>query len=518
MHIARHSSVDQVAHLMTINSKSFYVEISEHGGSDSSNVVGLDANGFYLFKKNFYYDIYNSITQLIPTKDKALALIAYSDRCDVFGNEKNILVKLDTSGNILFQSFVPGLNYNRLRSITQHSDSSYYMVWDSLLFHYAKNGPFISKINTGLGAISQIKALNNGNLLVNATLNSTRKHVEITPSASIVTQQASSGIVSNYQQRADNTIFALYNNGCLEKLNTNLSVAATSTVTLNSNVILRAFIVRGDSILVTGYTTPSNTPVYMILDNNLSPLFQTSAPSYKNVYPSGISLLKNRVNIIANCTSSLITNISYNNFFQFPIAGTFKSSPDVGVTNVSAITSNPPYYNFNVIVKNFSSDAVNSFYLNCNYAPFACGSYQYHALIYASLAPGATISVPTGTFFSQYMNGEVCFFTTAPNFKADSEISNDGYCAIPVSVPINQGETEELRIYPNPFTSTIRIASSSVVRNIAIYNQLGLLTKQIDVQNNDLDLNLSELPSGLYVVKCETEEGIQMEKIIKDQR
>ena len=162
VHISRHTSVDRVTNLVSINTRAFYAERTHLYGSDSCNLVAINENGAIIFKKNFSLGIYNTIIQLIETKDKALALIGYSDQCDVGGNEKNFFTKMDTSGNVQFQTFVPNVyGFDFLRSVTQFIDSSYYIVNDSMLYHYSKNGQFISEINTGITNISVVSSLNN---------------------------------------------------------------------------------------------------------------------------------------------------------------------------------------------------------------------------------------------------------------------------------------------------------------------------------------------------------------------
>lgn len=523
VHISRHTSVDRVTNLVSINTRAFYAERTHLYGSDSCNLVAINENGAIIFKKNFSLGIYNTIIQLIETKDKALALIGYSDQCDVGGNEKNFFTKMDTSGNVQFQTFVPNVyGFDFLRSVTQFIDSSYYIVNDSMLYHYSKNGQFISEINTGITNISVVSSLNNGNLLINGLVNSIRKNIELTPTASIIAQQGPASAVGKYLQKPDNFIFALCSNGSVEKLNPNLSVAVSTTLTLNPNVIITAFTTRNDSVFATGYTTPAKMPLYMVLDYNLSVLYQSPSSSYKNVHPSGITFLKNKVNIITNSTSSLMTNISFNSFFQFPITGSFNSSPDVGVTDfvMTASVFNPPSsgasYNFNVTVKNFTTDTIKSFYLNCNYFPWYCGSTQFHKLYYSTIIPNSTISIQTGTFYSRPFSSDICFFTTVPNFRNDSEISNDGYCTIPVPLYENSPDVENIKVFPNPFTSNIHISSTVGIGTIKVYNSLGLLVRKSDVWDTTIELNTADLPDGVYILKCETTTEGYVKKIIKN--
>lgn len=57
---------------------------------------------------------------------------------------------------------------------------------------------------------------------------------------------------------------------------------------------------------------------------------------------------------------------------------------------------------------------------------------------------------------------------------------------------------EELRIYPNPAGSTIHIESTEAIERIQIFNMVGKLEKEVDVNNTSYSINLSHLVPGVY--------------------
>jgi hypothetical protein len=66
---------------------------------------------------------------------------------------------------------------------------------------------------------------------------------------------------------------------------------------------------------------------------------------------------------------------------------------------------------------------------------------------------------------------------------------------------------EELLIYPNPFDDVVQIKGKELITSIEIYNTHGhvLLTKMYNSQ--DIEIPTSALPSGIYMVKAQTQNG-----------
>ncbi|MDB9961509.1 spondin domain-containing protein [Oceanihabitans sp.] len=61
---------------------------------------------------------------------------------------------------------------------------------------------------------------------------------------------------------------------------------------------------------------------------------------------------------------------------------------------------------------------------------------------------------------------------------------------------------ENVKIYPNPSQGNVSISNAKDLETIEIYNILGRLVKRISVdQDTTLDLNLSNLSKGMYLIK-----------------
>ena len=73
-------------------------------------------------------------------------------------------------------------------------------------------------------------------------------------------------------------------------------------------------------------------------------------------------------------------------------------------------------------------------------------------------------------------------------------------------------ETSKLTLYPNPATNQIFISGQDIER-VDIYNLLGILVKTVDKNTQTIDV--SNLPTGNYIVKMTNGEGTVTKKIIK---
>ena len=101
---------------------------------------------------------------------------------------------------------------------------------------------------------------------------------------------------------------------------------------------------------------------------------------------------------------------------------------------------------------------------------------------------------------------------------AEMIFGSDTNATFQTSVP-HYSEQNRWYIYPNPTTSKINIQSFDYQTDkltIKIQDVAGrtLLTEQFDHPNN-MQIDLSKFPSGLYLIKLSSEQGIQTYKIVK---
>jgi hypothetical protein len=102
----------------------------------------------------------------------------------------------------------------------------------------------------------------------------------------------------------------------------------------------------------------------------------------------------------------------------------------------------------------------------------------------------STISINAGQYPFSLQPNAVCLF----------KINIPGIS----SVAENNIETHNFTIYPNPTSTSLTISYSSqqiIKDRIQIYNSMGALVKTVDPKQSSTVIDVSELASGLYIVR-----------------
>lgn len=137
-------------------------------------------------------------------------------------------------------------------------------------------------------------------------------------------------------------------------------------------------------------------------------------------------------------------------------------------------------------------------------------------------------------FVSQYKDGENAFSNTASPigvfysqaqnkwiiFKEDQGIFSNIWIGFTVYVHDGSMNTQEVKntsftAYPNPFKDVLTIQYEKPVEKVEIYDLTGKTLLKSRPNSSDFQLNTSQLPSGVYVVKIESNSKVISKKIIK---
>lgn len=70
----------------------------------------------------------------------------------------------------------------------------------------------------------------------------------------------------------------------------------------------------------------------------------------------------------------------------------------------------------------------------------------------------------------------------------------------------------EFSIYPNPVTDILTLKTQEKILNVTIYDASG---KIVNAQLNNGQINVSELPRGIYILKAVTDKAVYQQKLIK---
>jgi len=114
---------------------------------------------------------------------------------------------------------------------------------------------------------------------------------------------------------------------------------------------------------------------------------------------------------------------------------------------------------------------------------------------------------------------------TSQNFTANNngnyavKINNNGCvdtssCVNVTTVGIQQYNTTQMNISPNPVLNTLSILTKETLKEVSIYTINGSLIKSIN--NNFNAISVSELSKGMYILVIQSEKGITQSKFIKE--
>jgi hypothetical protein len=77
-------------------------------------------------------------------------------------------------------------------------------------------------------------------------------------------------------------------------------------------------------------------------------------------------------------------------------------------------------------------------------------------------------------------------------------------------------ENQNITLYPNPTSGKIHIALSENAIHCQIIGLMGNVLQETSLSNSNFDLDLSGLPSGMYLVKVQFVDGrVAFRKIVK---
>lgn len=533
-HFAEHGMRDKVSNVVCVNQKAFYLERAEsYYGQSNLNFVGV--KGAVIFKQNLLqYSDYYWTGKIITTLDKQLACVYRSFvSCDQIGGW-SIFTKLDTNGTIVFShtvnaSYLSPISPLALIDLMQHQDSSYYLISQSEIHHYSKNGQFIAKQTMSLGTMQSISRLQSGNIFINT---STTNYVLNTALATIQSFPTLENI-KKLIHSPSSKIYALNQNSRLLRYQSNFTILNQSQT---GAFRLSDFVCRNDSVFAVGTSSATGEPYYCILDSNLNLLFQTSN-SLKGIYPQGIALdSKNEIHVVAqahnessNFPTSYGNTMNYRAYFQMPLLGNYSIQKDVGVTGYTFLNPLVKIFamtyvaDLEIELKNFGNQAVNSCYVNSRFSPLCFGSRQLK--VDTLINPGATIKFKTGPIQVSgegvEVNGKIklCFYTSVPDSTADSDPMNDWYCD---SVQISAVGVQELKdrvqsilIFPNPFTTSFAFLSEFVITEVKVFNALGEVVLSQTAAGKEGSIDMHNFKEGIYFVSVETEKGTVTKKLMK---
>ena len=82
------------------------------------------------------------------------------------------------------------------------------------------------------------------------------------------------------------------------------------------------------------------------------------------------------------------------------------------------------------------------------------------------------------------------------------------------SVDIEENEVVSTTVFPNPVRNQLTLQGESL-RHVTIYSITGMKLQELDTQGDRVSINMEQLPSGLYLLNIQSDEGYRTVKVMK---
>lgn len=143
----------------------------------------------------------------------------------------------------------------------------------------------------------------------------------------------------------------------------------------------------------------------------------------------------------------------------------------------------------------------------------------YYGIYINGMWKGAVIET-AGVIDGLYPNIEYCF-TIISISEVDENNNIVGYsehsepaCATTWGDGVDEFSTA-FNIYPNPVNDVLHIENSGSIAKVSIYTVTGVMVYDEECVDNNLVINVSELQSGVYIIKIITENNEVIDRFIK---
>lgn len=108
---------------------------------------------------------------------------------------------------------------------------------------------------------------------------------------------------------------------------------------------------------------------------------------------------------------------------------------------------------------------------------------------------------------------EYCYTVSAIRNETESEVSEE-VCAKTLGDGIEE-VTAAFEIYPNPANDKLYIEAETNIEKITIYNLTGIAVQDEECRMQNVELNVTDLNSGIYFIKIKTENNEVVKRIVK---
>ena len=287
-------------------------------------------------------------------------------------------------------------------------------------------------------------------------------------------------------------------------------LGTTSAITVRDNLIFDNTIA---GLAIGGYNFPSTGQVIdCIIENNTFVKNDNTNSGNGEIVISKASNCIFRNNILYTNTQNIPLSSSYDllqsNLFNYNAY----YAPSGVAANLSFVFNNTTYSGLAAFQSSVAQEANGIFVdpLLTNTILTAPSTVDF------SLSTGS-LCIDAGNPLHMIVSNEVDYYNFNRIANSIIDIGAIEYGSTPTSTMNSLANNPMLTVYPNPFTETVSLKYSALFlpTKLAVYNELGI---EVFVKNKDFnveELNLTQLPKGLYLLKIYTETDFYSYKIVK---
>jgi hypothetical protein len=156
--------------------------------------------------------------------------------------------------------------------------------------------------------------------------------------------------------------------------------------------------------------------------------------------------------------------------------------------------------------------------------PFAAGTFAYTVDVansVSSISVSGTANHAAATVAGNATNQALVVDSNLFTLTVTAENgAQQGYTvtvvrAATTSTAVASAQDYGVKIYPNPVVSNVEIESATDILEVRVLNTQGTLLRYVEHQPKKVDISLSNLPAGVYVLRITNGQGVCVTKIIK---
>jgi hypothetical protein len=128
------------------------------------------------------------------------------------------------------------------------------------------------------------------------------------------------------------------------------------------------------------------------------------------------------------------------------------------------------------------------------------------------------LSYSTNTFNDEILDGMTHIAEVVAVYENDMTSIGDLNIIINdwVNVMENKVKGNDISVYPNPAKDFVKLSAiGGQLSAVKVYNCLGMLVEEMEVNSNEVEINISEYNTGIYFVNVQTENGNLVKKVVK---